>query len=195
MLFRVKFKSFGLTESIVASVIIIVVLSAAIALSSNTIKTTEVNASYTEAQHLSENFFESINLIKSSGQVYFDDSARSDDSLIQIDCFGTSYYRNPANKCKEIGSDYPLDQIPYLQTPIFNNEYYKVPAALLDNPAFGDNYFSYNIIVTRPEKCYTSGQIAIPKIKCRRVLTDIKWEETSGEKHYRQGMYLTDWER
>jgi len=196
MLYKIRLKSFGLTESVVASVIIIIVLSAAIALSSNTIKTTEANASYTEAQHLSENFFESINLIKSSGQIYFDNLSRGD-QVIKIECFDSNYYKAHLAECKTgiDSSKYPLDQLPYLKTPTYSNGYYLVPASLLDNPAFGNNYFSYKITVIKPDECYTSGQITISKIKCRRVLTDIKWEETSGEKHYRQGMYLTDWER
>lgn len=197
MLFRNKLKSFGLTESVVASVIIIVVLSATIALSSNMIKTTEINASYTEAQHLSENFFESINLIKSSGRVYFDDSVRGN-QFVDIDCFDTIYYKSHPTCISDVDtSEYPLDQIPYIKTLTYNasTHYFSVPSVFLNNPAFGDNYFSYNITVTQPEECYTSGGIEIPKAKCRKVLTDIKWEEASGVKHYRQGMYLTDWER
>jgi len=201
MLFRLhkrKIKSFGLTESVVASVIVIVVLSATISLSSNTVKNTEVNASYTEAQHLSENFFESINLIKSSGQVYFDESVRGD-KLVDIDCFDTANYQTDPRCALSDTPEYPLDQIPYLKTTYdedSDEDYlYLVPSGFLDNPAFPDNYFSYNITVTQPENCYTSGGIEIPKAKCRKVLTDIVWEETSGEKHYRQGMYLTDWER
>lgn len=191
-----KLKSFGLTESVVASVIIIVVLSATVALSSNMIKTTEVNASYAEAQHLSDSFFESINLIKSSGQVYFDNSVRGD-KFVDVDCFDTDYYRShPTCRSGVDTSEYPLDQIPYIKTPTYSDGYYVIPSEFLDNPAFGDSYFSYKIDVTNLD-CYTddSNDIEIPAAKCRIVLTDIKWEEASGEKHYRQGMYLTDWER
>lgn len=195
LMLRSKLKSFGLTESVVASVIIIVVLSATIALSGSMIKTTEVNASYAEAQHLSDNFFESINLIKSSGQVYFDDSVRGD-KFVDIDCFATDYYRShPTCKSGVDTSNYPLDQIPYLNGE-YRDGYYSVSSDLLDNPAFPDNYFHYKIEVTDLD-CYTDdgGDIEIPATKCRIVLTDIRWDEASGEKHYRQGMYLTDWER
>lgn len=188
-----KLKAFGITESVVASLIVVVILSAAVALSSSSIKTTQLNSSYAEAQHLSEKILESVNLIKSSGRVYFDTTPRGRD-IMRIDCFDSEKYQTAAY-CNSIDTDqYPLSEIPFISST-YSNGYYLVSADMLDNPSFGDNYFSYKTEVRELPNCYTSGSISIPQKKCRIILTDIKWEESSGEKHYKQGMYLTDWER
>jgi len=194
MFYRIKNKAFGLIESVIASLIVIVVLSAAVALSSGSIKTAELNSSYLEAQHISESIFESINLIKSSGSVYFDSTVREDGS-INIDCFDSEYY-NTHNSCKLIVNfdKYPFTDISFLNSQ-YRDGYYLASSEMLDNPSFPDEFFSYKTEVSQPDNCYTSNNIKIPDKKCRIVLTDIKWTETSGEKHYRQGMYLTDWER
>lgn len=196
MLLKIKLKSFGLAEAVVASVVVIIVLSAAVSLSGNTIKTTEVNAAYTQAQHISDGIFESINLIKSSGQVYFDESMRAG-QMIKIDCFDSQYFHSDA-QCSAGIDAFPLDKIPFVGADYISDSdgYYSVSSAMLDSPAFGENYFSYQVKVSEPEGgCYSSDEVEIPAEKCRIVLTDVKWEETSGVKHYRQGMYLTDWER
>lgn len=194
MFWKIKLKSFGLTESAVASVIVIIVLSAAVALSSSAVRTTQINSSYSEAQNISEQIFEVINTNKSLGRVYFDNAMRAP-QLISIDCFDTTYFHSHPSCIADINEDeYPFNLIPYLNAT-FSNGYYLTSRGLLSNPAFPDNYFSYKVVVKTPSECYQPEQVSVPNKKCRIITTDIKWQEPSGEKHYKQAMYLTDWER
>jgi hypothetical protein len=188
-----KLKSFGLAEAITASMIVILVLSAAVALSSSVHRSVQNDAAYLEGGHLADGLFEKINLFKSSGRIYFDNRLASADGMLSIDCFDST---KTCNDRDTSSVDFPLNQYPYDATHQPDSSgYVKVKKSDLNNPTFPDDYFAWKMTVVSPESCNTPTAVDIPKDKCRLVNIDIKWEDSLGVKHYSLAQYFTDWER
>jgi len=188
-----KLKSFGLAEAITASVIVVLVLSAAVALSSSVHRSAQNDTAYFEAEHIADELFEKINLFKSSGRLYFDNRLASSDGMISIDCFDSTRTCGDPDKSSV---DFPLNQYPYDAAHQPDSSYYvNVKKSDLNNPTFPDDYFAWKMTVTTPASCNTPTAVDIPKDKCRLVNIDVKWEDSSGTKHYNLAQYFADWER
>jgi len=191
-----KIKSFGIVEAVISSLVVIIVLSAAVFLSMSATKTTEVNSSYSEAQHISDLILERIQLIKSNGRLYFDKDDSREPDMISIDCFGTSEYLRPGSVCQRRNMDeYPLDQFPYLNLSLESDSYVVAPEDWFNESVFGAGYFRFMVNVEELDACHTSGSVLIDESKCREVSVSVKWQEQSREQIYKQTAYITDWER
>ena len=187
-----KLKSFGIVEAVISSMIVIIVLSAAVFLSMSATKTTEVNSSYNQAQHIADLILERLQLIKSNGRLYFDDVSRGQET-VSIDCFDTNRFSGCLSGMSE---DYPLDQFPYRNLAVGSDGYITAPNSWFDSSAFGDGYFKFIVLVEQLSSgCHTSGTISVDNTKCRKVTISVKWEEQSREQNYKQAVYITDWER
>ncbi|MCX6809934.1 MAG: hypothetical protein NTZ65_04300 [Candidatus Berkelbacteria bacterium] len=199
MLRSKKLKSFGITEAIVASIIVILVLTAAVALSSSTSRTASADSAYTQAEHISNNLFETINLIKSSGRVSFDDKVSSP-NIINIRCFDTNTYKTKTtNDCNKADFTlYPLSRFIYKgldATTVPDDNYVPIKSNELDDPSFSDGYFAFNVAVKVCPNPISVDTQTVPPAKCRQATIDVKWEEATGVRHFKLVQIFTDWER
>lgn len=191
-----KLKSFGLAEAITASVIVILVLSAAVALSSSVHRSAQNDAAYLEAGHLADKYFEKINLFKSSGRLYFDNRPVPPSGMLSIDCFDSTKICSDPDIVSIASADPPLNQYPYNTTHQPDSSgYVKAKKSDLNNPTFPADYFAWKMTVNSLTQCNAPTMVNIPKDKCRLVNIDITWEDPIDVKHYNLTQYFTDWER
>lgn len=204
---KTKLSSFGIIEAIIASFIVILTVSGAVALSSASLRTSLLNDSYLQAEHIADSVMEQIVVAKSAGKLYFDNSSKTAtqlESIFSIDCFNTASIETLLNKGCSLASGGYKPELPYTSTTEFTSgvdKYVKVKSADV-SPAFPDGYFSWKLDIKKPDvttgigdprNCKTTGGIEIPKEKCRFAEIDVKWAESSGDKHYYLTQYLTDW--
>jgi len=200
----VKLKSFGLIESVIGATIIVLILSAAVALSSTASKSARLSSAYLEAGHIADKLMTGIKEAKASGNVYFDGASRTgSDNYFSIDCFDA--VNKNGTSCRALGQYKP--GLPYTPAPEVDG-YNAILSQEIKNPAFSDGMysrFSWKIAVKRAEQmlslnspkidCGKVGSANIPSEKCRYVEVDVKWQESTGEKHYKLNQFFTDWER
>ncbi len=192
----IKLKSFGLIESIIGSVIIVLVLTAAAALASSTSKSARLNSAYFEAQHISDELLSYVIQSEVSGRAYFDEATRASSTYYSIDCFSSDKILNPP--CRSLATQF--SNLILVNPARDSQGYIPIGGASLKNPAFSSNNFSYKISVKKPEDlnysdCGKVGSTTIPPLKCRYFELDIKWQEPTGEKHYKINQLFTDWKR
>jgi len=178
---KVKLKSFGIIEAVIASGIVVVVLSGALILSSSALRSATLESSYLEAEHIADSAMEQIMLAKTSGKVSFSTFARDQAS---IDCFDT-LLRNQLG-CSALG---------YYSGADISAGYVKVKSANVSS-AFPDNFFKYKVTIpdSNNRDCRKFADSDLPKEKCRVVNIDVLWEESSGQKQYHLSQYFSDWE-
>jgi len=207
MLNRIKLRSFGIVEAVVASGIVVVLISGAVALSSSSLRSTTLNSAYFEAEHIADDLMEGIYSAKLAGKVFFDDRAASvqelNSNLFSIDCFTTK--EESLSTCNQVAAFREVS--PYENARFSNNGVGQYVVVNKDDvsPAFSDAFYSWNIKVKKPTEmeppiqgCRAlpgSDGSPIPDNKCRFVEIDVKWTESSGDKHYYLTQYFADWER
>jgi len=198
-----KFKSFGIIEAVIASAIVVILISGAVSLSSSSLRSSSLNTAYFESEHIADDLMEQIYSAKSAGKLYFDSrDIVSTDTLFPIDCFDTSYWRSSCDGVISAGAE-----LPYNTDTIFSgalgSEYVDVGKDDI-SPAFPDVFYSWKISINKPSemqppisgcRSVSDSGNAIPEEKCRFAQIDIKWNESSGEKHYYLTQYFADWER
>lgn len=195
---KYKLKSFGLIEAVIGSTIIVLVLAAAVGLSSSANKSARLNSSYSQAQNLAEEVLGYVKESEVSGKCYFDDATRpSGDGYYSIDCFNSANILQ--SQCRSLLSQFPKPILVGIVKD--SNGYIRVNAAVLKNPAFSSYNFGYKVTVKKLDEvssqtdCGKVGNTVIPLNKCRFVEVDVKWQETSGEKHHKISQLFTDWRR
>jgi type II secretory pathway pseudopilin PulG len=184
-----KVKAFGLIEAVFASTIVVLILSAAVALGASSSRSARFSSSYSEAQHIAELLTEQIKQAKTENKVYFD-TAQRQVNIFSIDCFDTVLSKSDSS-CQVAG-----DYIPYNSHTVYtgaSGDYVVFDSSQLHNPSFKDGFFSWKMTLT---KSTTSCQgIARAADKCRYIDIDVKWVESTGPKNYHLDEYITDWER
>jgi len=206
-----KVKSFGLIEAIIACSILIILLTAAITLSSTLLRGSQLTQSYFEAEHIADDILERVLADKSRGLLSFIGSV---DNPVEGEIFSIDCYDNQKGYGKlscQSGAKYK-GQLPYSDygLPDPAKDYY-ISVKHDKAPSFPDNYFSLKVSIRRPSEMPTeidqgksrcrsiensSGQqVDISPDKCRYAEIDIKWVEPSGEKKYYQTQYFADWEK
>ena len=199
---KIQLASFGIIEAIIASFIIVLMVSGAVALSSASVRTSLLNDSYLQAEHIADSVMEQIVAAKSAGKLYFDSSSRTPAQLLSIfsiDCFATANRSLPGCKLSN-GAFRP--EVPYvgMVTTDFSDDYVKVKSKDV-SPAFPDGYFSWKLDIKKPDVatgigtrfCRSVAGINIPVDKCRFAEIEVKWTESSGIKQYYLTQYFTDW--
>lgn len=203
MLTRGKAKSFGLIEAVVASMVVVLVLSAAVALASSSLRTMLTSDAYREAEHISGKIFGQIEAGKTAEKISFNGSV-SGQGILPISCFDTDYYFSNRVSCKNILFDPGL---PYEEGSVQSADGYV--DAISSNDNFINGYFKYKVRVLKADQMYTvsangvtsnesfcrgtKSDITIPADQCRLVEVDVKWSEHSGDKYYYQTEYFTNW--
>ncbi len=194
---KIKLKAFGLTEALIASVVIVLILSAAVALSSSSIKVATKNDTYSIASQISNDILERVSSAKELGQVTFDLSSSA--TSFPIECFDTEGYKALGLDCVSGGAILPYQS---------NTKYSQTGFAYFDfkgkaNPYSAD-FFRYKVSVSKPQNsCSGSENNDIPPEVCRFVRVDVVWDESpafnisesSNEKHYVITQYFTAWEK
>jgi len=205
-----KTKSFGLIEAVVASMIMVLLLTGAVALASASLRNMTTNSNYHAAEQLADSLMEKAVRNKAAGLIAM--TADENDSLptgqekrFSIKCFDT-LLRNGSN-CQLSARNAYKDGLPYPNPPsdtsrivkygAFN--YVKTVGADLNNTAFPGDFFAWRIAVSKlPDysgSCPYIGSQPIVKAKCSLLTIDVRWEQASGEKHYYLRQYFADWEK
>lgn len=206
-----KIKSFGLIEAVIACTILIILLTAAITLTTTSLRGSELSQSYFQAEHISDDILERIAADKSRGLLSFiktaDDPAP--DEIFSIDCFD---HQKSYGKLSCESSTKFKGQLQYNDygLPDPSKDYF-IPVKHDKAPSFADDYFSFRVFTRLSSEMPTAidggksrcrsivdpsvRQIEIPADKCRFVEIDIKWQESTGEKRYYQTQYFADWEK
>lgn len=182
-------RSFGLIEAIAASTIIIIVVSGAVALAAGSMKSSLSDQSYLEAENIAEGIFEKVQEKKSQGKAYFVKSSDSAD-FFPVQCFDVAYAVENASSCFDQTSQLTKTGLGYKKENVADNF---VSYTGSTNPAFGDNFFSYNVVVSAPSGLETSTVYPTDKIVNVKVV--VKWNDVGGEKKYYARQYFSDWER
>jgi len=191
---KIKLSSFGIIEAIIASFIIVLMVSGAVALSSASLRTALLGGSYLEAEHIADSVMEQIVASKSAGKLYFDSSPRTPvqlESVFSIDCFDSAK-RNKSG-CLVRGAFRP--EVPYVLTTEFDADNFVKTKSKDISPSYPDDYFSWRLKInpSNSQNCKLVDDIAIPLEKCRFAEIEVKWTESTGVKHYYLSQYFTDW--
>lgn len=208
-----KIKSFGVLEALIASMIIVVLLSAAVVLATMSVRSSSQNTNFHEAEHLSEDLIEQMFYAKSNNLAYFAAGTYSAEKF-PMECFDTDIVQTEG-LCKSSGVY--KDGLPYTsQTEIVptgevHGGFVRVKQKDVANPGIADNYFYWKIDIYTPGdahlvdfgfggplpiagKCRDIGGVSLPAQKCRLSEIEIQWTEATGDKRYFETQYLTDWE-
>jgi|GEM_PF-2141525 len=195
---NIKLKAFGLTEALIASVVIVLILSAAVALSSSSIKVATKNDTYSIASQISNDILERVSSAKELGQVTFDLSSSA--TSFPIECFDTEMYKTLGLDCASGGAVLPYQSdIKYSQAGF---AYFDFKGKASSYP---EDFFRYKVSVSKPQDSCSGSKPdgVIPSEMCRFVKVDVVWDESpafnisgsSNEKHYVITEYFTAWEK
>lgn len=176
---KIKLKSFGITEALIASVIIILILSSAVALAASSIKVAAKNDTYSIASQISNSVLEKVTAAKESARVSFDD--RSGAGFFPIECFDTLKFSSLS--CNGLS-----DFIEYSDVDLQGYVSFKNTIS-----SYEENYFKYKVTVKKPEiSCSVMpNEEIIPSQMCRLVSVDVKWSE---KENYLITQKFTNWE-
>jgi hypothetical protein len=190
--------------------IIVILLSGAVALSASSLRGTTYDANYHEAEHIGEILAEKIVLAKSTGRVDFGKTVWSSlgEPLFSVMCFDSDNIKNVLSGSAASSNCYGTDgklksNLPF-PTDIsrFDSDAYvsviasdtRVP---FDNTAFADGFFSWKIDIQNGPGgvCPSISGVDIPSSKCRVALISVKWEQPTGMQTYSFVQYFADWEK
>jgi hypothetical protein len=195
-----KLKSFGIIEAVIASAIVVVLISGTVSLSSSSLRSSSLNTAYFESEHIADDLMEQIYSAKSAGKLYFDSRTAGTNELFSIDCFDTKNFN--LITCQKAGSfreDLPYDSNTATKIKDISGKKYVQVGEDRVSPAFSEAFYSWNITINEPDTAdgcrSVPGSTPISKEKCRFADIDIVWNESSGEKHYYLTQYFADWER
>jgi hypothetical protein len=194
--------------------IIVILLSGAVALSASSLRATTYDANYHEAEHIGEILAEKITLAKSTGRVDFAKgvTASLSEPFFSVGCFDADNIVNilsstTGSNCKDSTGKirqelpYPDDRARYNDADNYvyvRSSDKKVP---FDNSSFENDFFRWKIdLISRPgsavgSRCPSISGVSIPDSKCRAALISVKWEQPSGTQTYRFIQYFADWEK
>jgi len=210
-----RIRSFGVIEALIASMIIVVLVSAAVVLASISVRSSSQDTSFHEAEHLSEDLIEQLFYAKSNNLAYFTAGTYSAEKF-PIECFDTDLAQTEP-LCKSSGVY--KDGLPYNSETQFvvpsdlwpNGGFVRVKQADIANPSVANDYFYWKLDIYTPGdshltdfgfggpapipgKCREIGGVSLPAQKCRLCEIEIQWTESTGDKRYFETQYLTDWE-
>lgn len=193
-----QIKSFGLVEAMIASVIVVIILTGALALASSANRSVALDSSYTQAAQIGEDLFGRINILRSTGKLDFTGSGNG----VSIDCFDSTKFHEAGSSCSADISALPI-KLDLLQEAIDASGFAPIGHKsddgnldVLKNPAFPPGFFRLKTTVWTPaDGCRGADSLQIAKEKCRFVKVEIRWNEQSGEKAYNISEYITDWQR
>jgi hypothetical protein len=189
--------------------IIVILLSGAVALSASSLRGMTYDANYHEAEHIGEILAEKIVVAKSTGKMNFlkGVGAELDDPFFSVGCFDSDNIKNlldsgSDSNCR--GTDGKLKiALPFPTDPTrFEDQNYvsvissdsQVP---FDNSSFENEFFSWKINIQNGPGgvCPSITGVPIPQNKCRVALISVKWEQPTGTKTYSFKQYFADWEK
>lgn len=209
--YRIKFPSFGLLEAIIASMVIVLLLSGAVTLASTSLHSATTNSNFHEAEHIADILAEKVVAAKSAGKITFSGQL-SDDSLIPIACFNASDATLDNNaKCRK-GNDItkPFKDelpfpVPHPGTRYDDDNFVKVlksdDRVPFDDTIFANGYFKWKMVLENGpggaigERCPSVTGVQIPDSKCRVVRITVKWGEFTSKEQFVLRQYITDWEK
>lgn len=200
-----RIKSFGIIEAMVASIVIILVLTGAIALTTNLVQGSTLDSSYQEAETVAEEVFSQIEAAKAAGSLYFVASADAADTRFPIECFDNSVINDATNpdraRCftdanslyNKLLSFYTLgDSGVYAAGQFDANSFFTVSQNR--NKAISEGFFKVKTTITRPAgNCQAVGGVTIPSGRCRRVDVKVQWEGRNGTQTYQAVERFFDW--
>jgi len=207
--FKNKLKSFGLIESIIASMIIVILLSGAVALSASSLRGITYDSNYHEAEHIGEILAEKIVVAKSTGQIDFlkGITASLKDPFFSIECFDSDNISDllgsgaDSNCRKTSGAIKSALPFPNDRNRFDDQNYVSVVAGdsgvPFDDTAFANEFFWWKIDIQNGPGggCPSISGVDIPPSKCRVALISVKWEQPTGAQTYSFKQYFTDWEK
>lgn len=199
-----KIKSFGIVEALIASMVIVLILTGAVAVSSSMIKNSSLDASYQEAESLAEEVFSLIEAGRATGELTFV-GGTSGSGIYPIQCFDSEFINNSTSNapCFESGSTYQT-LLPYYtfgggndySSSQFNGAYF--PVTRVRNPNFPSGYFEIKIQVPDDPGSYECVKVAgfeAPSERCPLVDIEVQWEEGGKVQKYYALQRFTDWQR
>lgn len=191
----IKLKAFGLTEALIASVMIVLILSSAVALSSSSIRVATKNDTYSIASQIANDIMERVSLAKGAGEISFD--LQSTPSSFPIECFDTASYQTLVS-CGAGRGILPYSSSTVSSPAGYTNSDFKVSS-------YPSNFFRYKVSISKPQdQCPgSSTDQIIPPQMCRFVRVDVQWDESpafnisgsTNEKNYVVTQYFANWEK
>jgi len=181
-----KLRSFGIIEVMIASVIIILVLSSAVVLSSSSVRLANKNDVYSMAAQISDDILEQIVFTKSLNKASF----ISDTGInrFPVECFSTILSEKTGTNCASASDYLPKNLVLPADTGGF--EVYKI-----DGSTYPPDYFRVQVSVKKPSGASSMCQGSdIPGDKCRYVRVEVKWTDAAGDEKYDTAQYFSDWE-
>lgn len=190
-----KIKAFGVLESLIASVILMLILSGATVLASRISKSVDKSQMNEAAAQLAQRVSANIDELKSTGNLFFDTRSalvfKNDlqDASLSIDCFDSS----------KITSCINLMPAPFRQRFFFSQKDQNAEGAfIIKSSDIKDNRFPDGFFTVKPKvsafSCRTQGGLTIPGNKCRLIQIVINWQ-SNGLRSYEITKYVTDWQR
>lgn len=189
----IRLKSFGIFEAMIASVVVILILTSAVALSASSNRVASKNETYSFASQIADQFLEQITFGKSVGKVRFDQRA-GDGGAFPIECFISNVGQRAAAICADATPFLPAALNQHLATDSPDVYTYKNT----DNSSFPPGYFKYTATVRQVTSgwCYgpADSDRIIPGLKCRNVKIQVMWKDGAGDQSYVATEYFGDWE-
>lgn len=199
-----KIKSFGIVEAMVASLVIILLLTGAVAVSSALIKNSTLDASYQEAESIAEEVFSLIEASRAKGELSFFGNV-SGDGIYPIECFDSDFIQNGSKNIECLNSGDYQALLPY--NTLNSNKRFK-PAdfnptgfVISDerNPNFPSGFFNLNVQVPDDPASYTclssGSDVVVPWQKCRLVDVTVSWQERGHLQKYYISQRFTSWQK
>lgn len=197
-----KIKSFGIIEALVASVVMILVLTGALALSSNLVKSSSVDSSYREVESIAEEIFSSVESARAAGEIEFV-ASQTNTQKYPIECFDSSFINsgNPrAADCLTTIGDYrnslPFatlsDNKRYSSDQFDSGGYFSVTQSR--SMSIPGGFFKFRSSVVSDGCLGLDGAVTIPGERCRKVLLEVKWEDKNGLQTYKSIERFSDWQ-
>lgn len=196
-----RLNSFGIIEALVASLVIILILTGAIALTTNLVKSSTIDESYQEAEGIAEEIFSNIETSRSTGEIYFV-TADSEGVKYPVECFDNDFVNGSSSlrtSCFDSSNQYrnllpfrTLSTMTNYSADQFDaNNFYSVsqPRSVSVSPG----YFKFKVQVLS-DGCLGVSGVSVPSEKCRKVVVEIKWEDKNGQEVYRSVERFSDWQ-
>jgi len=197
-----KVKSFGIIEAMVASIVIILVLTGAVALIANLVKGSTTGASYQEAETIAEEVFSQIEAAKAADKIYFVDEVTG---RFPIECFDSLFMKNVASpdrvSCFTDGMStydkllpfYTLGtQESYSADQFDAGSFFQV--LQIRNKSIAEDFFKFKTTVSRESiPCTDINGAVVPQLRCRNVIVEVVWDDKNGTQHYKAAERFADW--
>lgn len=197
-----KLKSFGIIEAMVASIVIILILTGAVALMANLVKGSTTGASYQEAETIAEEVFSQIEVAKAADKIYFLGPVAG---RFPIECFDSSYIKNIASPERDAcfsdsASTYDTllpfytlgTQESYSADQFDAGSFFQVMQ--VRNKAVAEDFFKFKTTVNHGgADCVNLNGVRVSWQRCREVIVEVKWQDKNGEQSYKAAERFTDW--